>query len=236
MFGRNKYTIPVIVFRQSPDGFSLTRTGAKFIIKSGNRRLLLRSGLRINAESTSKVGDTYLVFTPDEKVYFPVKINILGADVIQKIRKYENEHLNDIKKLEENESLNIDQKDQKKREMLTAALSTDEKNLMEKYNISFDILPDQTAYEVLQQEIEEANKIKYEKKQTKLDKMMPIILVVGFAIAFAIMAYATANYSASISSSAGKITTSMSSIATALHSVLISLGGSHVANTTIPAP
>ena len=238
MFGKNKFDTPVVVFRQSPDGFTKVNTAAVFIIKNGSRRLRLRSGIIIGTESTSKVGNTYFTFTPDEKVYFPVKINLLPPDVVQRIEKYENEHIEQFKEIDQTESLDVNEKEQKKKELLLQALNPDERKLLEKYGMSFDILPDQAAYEILQQQIEEANRIKMQKKKTMLEILMPVLMIVGLAIGYAILAYATANYNSAISGSASTIATASQNIVNSLHSVLTSLGtGSHTAiNSTIPPP
>ena len=238
MFGRNKYNTPVVIFRQSPDGFTKVNSSAMFMIIKGNRRLKLKSGLVISADSTSKVGNTFYTFTPDEKVYFPIKFSLLGNDVIQRIKKYESEHIDEFQKIDEDPTISLEEKAQKKKEIMRQALSPDENHLLDKYGISFDIIPDQAAYEILQQQIEEANRIKAQKKQTTLERLMPVVMVVGMAIGFAIIAYATANYNSAVSSSAVRIVSSMQQIVTSLHSVVTAIGGSatHAVNSTIPAP
>lgn len=239
MFGRNKFNVPITVFIQSPDGLTKRNTAAYFMIHKGNRRLKLKNGLLIDANSTAKYGDTYFVYTPDEKVYFPVRVNLLASDVIQRIKKYENEHLEELNKIENDDTLELEEKAQKKKELLSNALTESERNLLDKYGVSFDIIPDQAAYEVLQQQIEEANRIKAQKKQTTLERMMPVAMVVGLTIGFAILAYATANYNSTVSASAVQITSGMQQISATLKSVLVSLGsnaGHTIANSTIPAP
>ena len=238
MFGRNKYNTPVIIFRQSPEGFTKVNSSAMFTIDKGNRRLKLKNGLVIGADNTSKIGNTFFTFTPDEKVYFPIKISLLGADIIQKIKKYENEHIEEFRKIEGDANLSLEEKEQAKKETMRKALSLDENHLLDKYGISFDILPDQAAYEILQQQIEEANRIKAQKKQTTLEKLMPVAMIVGMAIGFAIIAYATANYNSTVSTSAVQIVSGMNQISAHLQSVINALGGStsHAINSSIPAP
>ena len=239
MFGRNKFNIPVVIFRDGADGLVATNSSAFMTIIKGNRRLKLKSGLLINADSTSKLGSTYYTYTPDEKVFFPMKINKLGRDAIQRITKYEREHIDELSKIDNDETLEVDKKEQMKKDIIKQALTEEERHLLDKYGVGFDILPDQTAYEVLQQQLEEANKLSAAKKKSRLEVLQPVIMVVGVAIAFAIIAYATASYLSSASSNAHLIASSSQQIVAELKSVLQSLGTSTThttANSTIPSP
>lgn len=235
---QKKYNTPVVVFRQTPDGFTKTNTMAMFTLIRGNRRLRLKSGLLINADSTSKVGNTYFTFTPDEKVYFPVKFNLLSTEIIKKIKKYEDEHIAELERIDADTTKSVEEKEEEKKNLLKQALTAEEKALLDKAAISFDIMPDPAAYEIAQQQIEEANRIRTMKKKDKWDKLMPILTIVGISIAFAIMAYATVNYASTMAKDMAPIASSLQSVSANLKGLIASLGTStaHAVNSSIPAP
>ena len=100
----------------------------------------------LSVSNTTLIGNTYYTATPDDKVYFPVRINFISADLVKKIKQYENDHIAELEEIDNKENLSIDEKQQKKDELLSNALSKEEKELLSKYGMSFDILPDPTAY------------------------------------------------------------------------------------------
>ena len=239
MFGRNKYDIPVVIFKQASSGFTAIHTVAMQLNVKGNMRLKLKRGILIKMDEMSRIGNTYYTATPDDKVYFPVRINFISADLVKKIKQYENDHIAELEEIDKKENLSIDEKQQKKDELLSNALSKEEKELLSKYGMSFDILPDPTAYEIAQQQIEEAYRVNAKKKKDKWEKLMPILTIVGISIAFAIMAYATVSYTSSVATSVSPIVSGLNSVAANLKSIVTSLGTSaahSVANSTIPSP
>jgi hypothetical protein len=238
LFRKDKYPIPVEIFRTNAGGgLTSSKTSARYALIKGNRRLILKSGLIIKMDSTSQAGNTFYTYTPDEKVFFPIRFRSIGKDIIDRLKAAERENTSKIQELWAKQDLSFEEKDEQVKDLLLSKLSDDEKALVKEYALNLDIIPDATAYEIHSQQLEEAVRVKNQKKQKAMDKYLPIIMVVGISIAFAIMGYATITYINGMSSNfAHNLNSVVSGLQAVAHSLSSVGASSHAVNsTTLPA-
>lgn len=234
IFGKKKVKIAMLV-PGAGGGVQVLYTQGKFVRLAGSLSLQLKSGIIIPFYNESLIGDIYYTYTPDSKVFFPVKLRLLPENITQKILSYKNAHIEEIKAIEDRQDLSEEEKNKKKQELLLQALSPEERAMVKEYNIFLDALPDRQSFEVLKYQLVESARAMANRGLNKIEKWMPLITIIGIAVAFAIIITATTQYMNTITKIAGQIANTLGPVAQALKQAVLASGIHSNATTTAVA-